>query len=153
MENSYSVNQTQPDLLDDYGVNLTRASAGQRFGNFIIDIIVYYGLFIGLGVVFSQILVVLATPLVNLVSLGLYFSLVELIFGGRTLGKMITGTRAVQEDGSPITASQAFARGFSRVVPFEAFSALGSGTYPWHDRWSHTYVIDIKESTLPEATV
>lgn len=152
MENSYPVNQTQPDLLDDYGVNLTRANAGQRFGNFFIDIIVYYALFFLLSTLINQILVILITPLVNLVALGLYFSLVELLFGGRTPGKMITGTKAVQEDGSPITSSQAFARGFSRVVPFEAFSALGSGTYPWHDRWSRTYVIDIKESTLPEAT-
>lgn len=79
--------------------------------------------------------------------LGNFF--IDLIFKGSSLGKLITGTRAVREDGSPITASEAFGRGFSRIVPFEAFSALGNNTWPWHDQWSHTYVVDIKDSTLP----
>jgi uncharacterized RDD family membrane protein YckC len=149
MENTYPINQTQPDLLDDYGVNLTRASSGQRLGNFFIDLISYYAILITLGVLYRPFLILVLTPLLPAIGFALYLSLVELIFKGMTLGKLITGTRAVREDGSPITASEAFGRGFSRIVPFEAFSALGSDTYPWHDRWSHTYVVDIKDSTLP----
>jgi uncharacterized RDD family membrane protein YckC len=149
METTYPINQTQPDLLDDYGVNLTRASSGQRLGNLLIDLFSFYAIFIALGLVFRPLLIVIFTPILPAIAFALYLSLVELIFKGRTLGKLITGTRAVREDGSPITASEAFGRGFSRIVPFEAFSALGSGTYPWHDRWSHTYVVDLKDSTLP----
>jgi uncharacterized RDD family membrane protein YckC len=149
METTYPINQTQPDLLDDYGVNLTRASSGQRLGNLLIDLFSFYAIFIALGLVFRPLLILIFTPVLPAIVFALYLSLVELIFKGRTLGKLITGTRAVREDGSPITASEAFGRGFSRIVPFEAFSALGSGTYPWHDRWSHTYVVDLKDSTLP----
>lgn len=149
METTYPINQTQPDLLDDYGVNLTRASSGQRLGNLLIDLFSFYAIFIALGLVFRPLLILIFTPILPAIVFALYLSLVELIFKGRTLGKLITGTRAVREDGSPITASEAFGRGFSRIVPFEAFSALGSGTYPWHDRWSHTYVVDLKDSTLP----
>jgi hypothetical protein len=36
-----------------------------------------------------------------------------------------------------------------RLVPFEQFSALGSPSYPWHDRWTKTIVIDEKLTTLP----
>ena len=28
------------------------------------------------------------------------------------------------------------------MIPFEAFSALGPQTQPWHDRWTSTRVID-----------
>lgn len=149
MENTYAINQTQPDLLDGYGVNLTRASSGQRLGNFFIDLFSFYAIFIALGILYRPILIIILTPILPAIIYALYMSLVELIFKGMTLGKLITGTRAVREDGSPITGSEAFGRGFSRIVPFEAFSALGSGTYPWHDQWSHTYVVDVKDSTLP----
>jgi uncharacterized RDD family membrane protein YckC len=150
METTYQINQTQANLLDDLGLNIVQASTGQRFANFLIDIFSFYGVMITIGVLYQPFLVFIVTPVVSSIALGLYMSLVELIFKGKTLGKLITGTRAVQEDGTPITASQAFGRGFSRIVPFEAFSALGNPSYPWHDRWSHTYVINVRESTLPE---
>jgi uncharacterized RDD family membrane protein YckC len=59
----------------------------------------------------------------------MYMSIVEGIFKGRTLGKMITGTKAVNADGSTISFSTALGRGFSRIVPFEPFSALGNPPY------------------------
>jgi uncharacterized RDD family membrane protein YckC len=79
---------------------------------------------------------------------SVYMALVETIFRGRSIGKFITGTKAVNEDGSSISFTTALARGFARIVPFEAFSALGNPSYPWHDKWCRTYVIDIKDSGL-----
>ncbi len=69
---------------------------------------------------------------------------------GKTIGKYITGTRAVNEDGSKITFSTGFVRGLTRLVPFNALSALGSPTYPWHDKWTNTLVIDEKLSNYSE---
>jgi uncharacterized RDD family membrane protein YckC len=79
---------------------------------------------------------------------GAYMAIIEGIFKGRSIGKFITGTKAVNEDGSNISFTTAIARGFSRIVPFEPFSALGSPSYPWHDKWNKTYVIDIRNSSL-----
>ena len=75
--------------------------------------------------------------------------LVEALFKGKSLGKLITGTRAVNEDGSNLSAKTALLRGLSRAVPFNAFSALGTPSYPWHDKWTNSYVIDEKESNRP----
>lgn len=85
--------------------------------------------------------------ILSLVIYGLLMGIIEGIFKGKTLGKLITGTRAVQNDGSPLTFSKAMTRGLSRMVPFNAFSALGSPCNPWHDRWTDTTVIDEKQST------
>jgi uncharacterized RDD family membrane protein YckC len=61
------------------------------------------------------------------------------LFGGRTLGKLITGSKAVREDGTSLTWKDACLRSLSRMVPFEPFSALGGA--PWHDRWTKTTVV------------
>ena len=76
-------------------------------------------------------------------------STLETLCHGKTLGKWMTGTRAVKQDGTPVDGQTAFLRGFYRLIPFEAFSALGAPSFPWHDRWTKTYVIDERESSLP----
>jgi hypothetical protein len=76
-------------------------------------------------------------------------------FSGRTLGKMITGTRAVNEDGTKLTFGRALGRTLCRYIPFEAFSFLGGNGRPrgWHDRISRTKVISIKKSEQNSPTV
>ena len=146
MENNYAVNAPQENLLDDLGVNLVRASAGQRFLNYIIDGIVFIGILGGLAAVAPALAQIVFFPFMPYITFAVYIGLLESALKGKTLGKLITRTRAVQIDGTPITSGIAFQRGFSRIVPFEPFSALGSDTNPWHDRWTRTYVIDEKES-------
>ncbi len=143
--------------------HLVQASHGKRFANYIVDVIVflifsfilsfvYYSIFPG-----SLDLAESNNPVDNLldnilwaVIMAIFFGLSETLLKGRTVGKYLTGTKTVNLDGTPISAGTAFARGFFRIVPFEALSALGSPCFPWHDKWSNTYVIDIKDSTLPE---
>jgi len=43
---------------------------------------------------------------------------------------------------------KAIAIGFTRIVPFEPFSALGRPSCPWHDKWNDSYVIDIRNSSF-----
>ena len=87
----------------------------------------------------------LADRIVSIFLYGVYMGIVEGLFKGKSLGKLITKTRAVNYDGSKISWSKAFGRGFSKAVPFCVFSALGSPCNPWQDRWTSTMVIDEKQ--------
>ena len=149
----------QEHLLTELETNLVRASTGKRFANYIIDIISFYILAVIVGV-----FIALVSPsyvdeiskinsfvdrIISMIFMGLYMGTIEAITKGRSLGKLITKTKAVMEDGSKISAATAFARGFSRIVPFEPFSALGGSVpNPWHDRWTKTMVIDLSESMI-----
>lgn len=141
--------------------NLVRASQGKRLANYLIDLVVFYICVFIFGIVIALVYpsliayfqdespaVGLLDRVVSLVLYAVFMSLVEAAFEGRSIGKFITGTKAVNLDGSQITASKAFARGFARAVPFCAFSALSTPCDPWQDRWTDTMVIDIKESKL-----
>lgn len=148
------------DILTGFESQLVQASSGKRFANYLIDLVVFYLILFVFGIVLA-----LLSPasindidsfsnssfldeVLSLLLYGMYMFLIELIGKGRSVGKFITGTKAVNEDGSAISAKMALLRGLSRTVPFEVFSALGSPSYPWHDKWTHTYVIDVKRSQL-----
>lgn len=141
--------------------NYERADTGKRLANYIIDIALFYALTFG---VFFTIAVLspstfegidddstgfgLADRILTLCFYAVYMSVIEAVFKGKSLGKLITGTRAVNLDGSKISTSTAFARGFSRAVPFCVFSAFGTPCNPWQDRWTNTMVIDERKSDM-----
>lgn len=153
------IEETTPDLLNNFENHIVRAESGKRLLNYIIDLAFFYILAIGVGI-----FIAIASPssvesltdesnpigdrLLGLVFYGIYMSIVEGLFKGKSLGKLITRTRAVNLDGSRITVGTAIARGFSRAVPFCAFSALGSPCNPWQDKWTDTLVIDEKLSEI-----
>ncbi|HVG11495.1 MAG TPA: RDD family protein [Flavisolibacter sp.] len=135
------------------------ASTGQRFLNYLIDaLIMQYGLgmLTGYLVVTTVVAIdeetayslfgnqssgsfILSTYLISIVNYLMYYTICEKLFRGYTLGKLITGTRAIRTDGQELTIRDAFLRTLSRCVPFEPFSALGNS--PWHDRWTDTMVV------------
>jgi uncharacterized RDD family membrane protein YckC len=149
--------ETTTNYLQDIEPTLVRASAGQRLANYVIDIIAFYVLMIVLGILIGLLAPSLLDSfetgpgfsfidrLVSLLLYALYMFAVEALFKGKSLGKLITKTRAVNTNGSQINASKALQRGFSRAVPFCAFSALGTPCNPWQDSWTDTMVIDEKE--------
>ena len=69
----------------------------------------------------------------------IYYTFCELAFKGYTLGKLITGTKAIRNDGQPLMFKDTLLRSLSRMVPFEVFS--GFGDKPWHDSWTNTTVV------------
>jgi uncharacterized RDD family membrane protein YckC len=153
----------QQHLFADPEYQIVQASGGKRFANYLIDLIVFYLLAFMTGIVIGMLSpdtinsideenteFNIVTNLAFISIFVLYMFGTEAIFKGKTLGKLITGTRAVNEDGSNISIKTALLRGLSRVVPFEAFSALGSPSHPWHDKWTNTYVIDERKSNRPE---
>ena len=148
--------ETESHLSEFLELDVTydRASHGKRLGNYIIDIIGFYIVAIALAIFmafyFPSVLerfdgndtaFSLLDNLITLVLYGIYMGVLETIFKGRSFGKLITGTRTVNLDGSFISPQTAFLRGFCRAVPFNAFSALGSPSNPWHDKWTNTMVV------------
>lgn len=133
------------------------ATQGQRFLNFIIDnIIMRLALTYASGYVVGKTLQIIAPEflykLVDDDKIGLwvlsymiiflnylvYYTLFEKLFRGQTIGKFVTGTRAIRTDGEELTFKDALLRSLSRLVPFEVFSGFG---VPWHDSWTGTMVV------------
>lgn len=65
--------------------------------------------------------------------------LTEFATKGRSLGKLITGTKVVKTDGSELTILDFRKRNFIRAVPFDQLSFLGSKG--WHDNFADTAVV------------
>ena len=157
MENNQP--QEEQHLFDDFHLRVEQASSGKRLANYLVDLVSFYIFMTLISYVIVEISMELAIllygtedegfnlmgQLVWLLLYGMYMGITESIFKGRSLGKLITGTIAVNEDGSRISGQTALLRGLYRAVPFNAFSALGTPTYPWHDKWSKTYVVNYKD--------
>lgn len=140
----------QTNLLEGIVEDQIPAQKELRFVNLLIDTIAYYVLSFLVAIVIgstdTEILPdedgssgSIMLSLFSVLLFILYFGLLEGATNGKTLGKLLTGTRAVKEDGSPITYKDAFLRSLSRLVPFEPLS--GFSHRPWHDRWTDTVVI------------
>lgn len=145
--------QPQQDLLSEFQeeLNPQPVSAGVRFADYIIDFIISY-------IILLIVIRLMAGDSPGVEQAGgfltfigylvylLYYTIMEGAAGGRTIGKMITGSRTIKNDGSNVTWNDALLRSLSRLVPFEAFSALGGN--PWHDSWTQTKVVKNKKQPL-----
>jgi uncharacterized RDD family membrane protein YckC len=137
-----------PQGADGY----TDASKGKRFLNALIDGILFQIIAVVVGLVLGASGKVTAEDLaaaerspllLNLVSILVwvaYYVAMESTTGA-TVGKMLTGTRVIAADGSKPTMKQIIGRSFARLIPFEAFSFLGSKPNGWHDTLSKTRVV------------
>ena len=132
-------------------------SPGVRFVNFIVDRIVMMGIVFVLALIWSAIALSrgekiedsiimqdtlqakLIDYIVTQILTIIYYTISEAATKGRTLGKMVTGTIAITEDGRPFTFKDALLRSLCRVIPFEPFSAFGYR--PWHDSFTKTAVV------------
>jgi uncharacterized RDD family membrane protein YckC len=152
----------QESLLTGIEFNPVIASVGKRFLNYLIDLIVFYVIMFVLGILLvrqiyewrlesGEAAATLKLQLVAIFILLLYYFLCEAFSGGRTIGKFVTGTKVVNEDGTDITMNTALLRTLCRLVPFEPLSTFGGR--PWHDKWTRTYVIDVKQTALQNPTL
>ncbi|TDO78124.1 putative RDD family membrane protein YckC [Flavobacterium chryseum] len=134
------------------------ASNGSRFLNYILDLfaflIIFFlfcialGIFIGLlgGTSLSSWISDMGELGWNLIVFTLFISYYILLEGffGRSIGKFITGTILVDENGQKPSFGTIFKRTLCRLIPFDAFSFLGSDGRGWHDTLSDTYVVNKK---------
>lgn len=150
-------NTNEQDLFEENEfVEYDLASIHQRFLNYLIDsLLMRFAIGYATGYLLGRFLWavspntayewfgeenLLAGYIVALFNHLVYYTICESAFKGYTLGKLITGTRAIREDGNEITFKDALLRSLSRLVPFEPFSIwFGSGL--WHDTWTKTRVI------------
>ncbi|HUH26066.1 MAG TPA: RDD family protein [Flavobacterium sp.] len=70
---------------------------------------------------------------------ALYYFLIENFSKGRSIGKLITGTKVVTLSGEVPTRNTFFRRSLYRLIPFEQFSFVGENG--WHDSISRTIVV------------
>jgi len=135
------------------------ASHGKRLANFVLDYITYFVISIIIGIVLAllDILFGISEPLIwvtemeggigeyllGMVIILMYFLIMETLTG-RSVGKFITGTKILKEDGSELTPQDILIRTLCRFIPFEVFSFLGTPPRGWHDSISKTVVVDIK---------
>lgn len=141
----------QTDLLSEIHeeINHEEVNTGIRFANYLIDIVIFYVLKIAIVFELASVLPITEDAVAYLVSylcFVFYYTLLEGATHGRTIGKMLTGSVAIREDGQPFTFYDAMLRSFSRIVPFEPFSAFGGR--PWHDRWTNTKVIKVNREMV-----
>lgn len=153
--------QEQPSIFENY-LKHTPAANGTRFVNWLIDnLFMRFALtyasaptigFI-IGTFFPEYAyhivyektdwdVFLLAFLIVLFNYVFYYTICEKAFRGYTLGKLITGSRAIRDDGKELTFKDALLRSLARLIPFEAFSGLGDR--PWHDSLTKTMVIQAR---------
>ena len=134
------------------------ANKGKRFANYIIDqigmMLVALVVGTGLGVISESTgnteWIYDEDPITSRLTdwgLGIIISLIyfipfEYFTKGKTLGKLVTKTRAIHVNNERLDIGTTAVRTLCRLVPFEAFSYLGNSDRGWHDRWSKTRVIE-----------
>lgn len=117
------------------------ASILRRLSNHLIDNVVIQiisGVFFASGVYSESVLMSIVGSFIYLIG---YYVICESVWG-RTVGKLVTGTKVVDKDGNKPSLLRILGRSFARWIPFEALSFLTSG-FPigWHDSLSKTYVV------------
>ena len=152
----YQENESEVLTDIEQEIYMDPVSKGVRFTNYIIDLIslcaVIFAVFIIWALVnyshFEQFVNNLQKDtlsaklwqiLLNVVITGGYYTIFETATRGRTIGKFVTGSIAVTEDGNPLTFKTAFLRSICRLIPFELVSGLFDR--PLHDKISKTIVI------------
>lgn len=138
------------------------ASKSNRFANYIIDrilfslILVIFIVVVGLiaDLVGSETIVQflmdleyvdpILDRLITAISIIILYMIIESLTQ-RTVGKLITRTKVVLENGEKPSVETIIIRSLCRIIPFEPFSFLGSSSRGWHDTISKTYVVEIRK--------
>lgn len=133
------------------------AAVWQRLVNFVIDVVAFYALMAVLGIIAGMVAVAVnpeSRPSyyggsIQLLFLFAYFLIITLYYTllegskGKTLGKLITKTKSIQVDGTPLGYKKAFLRTLCRFIPFEFISVFFGGLM-WHDQWTYTMTVKDK---------
>ncbi|MBE8725353.1 RDD family protein [Flavobacterium hungaricum] len=137
------------------------ASSGKRFLNYVVDYAATYILAYLFGIAMPFVINILdsfgfTAPgfwyfnlnsfyvfLIGIMLTLLYYFVIE-AFCGRSLGKFVTGTIVVDENGLMPKPKKILIRTLCRLIPFEAFTFFNSSR-GWHDSISDTYVVNKKE--------
>jgi uncharacterized RDD family membrane protein YckC len=131
------------------------ASKGERFLNFIIDLMIIYIIAVCIVATINIIgdvtdsygvsnwvksLSLIENLFFGLIILFFYYAFTEMYFS-RTFAKYFTKTMVVRVDGSKPNTKNFMIRTVSRLNPIDPFSFLGKTERGLHDTLSATYVV------------
>jgi len=143
--NPYQAPRSEVNLdLPNAAATLPDASLGARFANLFIDNIAR-AVFGAIGAVAIRMLGVTSETVGTvflIVSIVGYYIILEALFGW-TIGKLITGTRVVDENDEKPGFWRIIGRTLARFIPFEPFSFV-FGKAGWHDSLSGTRVVRVR---------
>ena len=147
-------------MKDAFYVDKTMCANGwRRFANHLIDSLVYYLIIFLIGVVaglFSEYLGMdgMSVWISEMSGIGelvftysimlLYYIFMESLTQ-KTLGKYITGTIVVMEDGSKPEINVILLRSICRLIPFDGLTFIGEYSRGWHDSLAKSYVVDVNK--------
>lgn len=122
------------------------ASKWRRFFTWVIDYVCYLSMAFVFGVMIYLVFGERGTKamqsipdlLLGVLLLTPYYLFFEGIWG-RTPGKLLCGTRIIDENNRKPNFGTIFKRTLCRFIPFEPLSCLGET--PWHDKISDTRVV------------
>lgn len=135
-------------------VDRHRASKGIRLANYLIDLTAFYIVFFIILTIIAMISPAyrgwlanssdISRRLMGVTSYVLFSCFMEAATGGRSLGKLITGTRVMMTDGQKPSVGNYFLRNIIRgIIVIDQLSFLSENGF--HDSWSNTRVIKIKD--------
>lgn len=124
------------------------APPGARFANWVVDLSAILVLRYPIGLLVARWASDGAARFVResynqyfflLVFLGYYF--VCEATTSRTLGKVLSRTRVVNESGGKPSLSQILGRTLTRLIPLDSFTFFDDAPRGWHDQLPDTYVV------------
>lgn len=129
------------------------ASAARRFWTYVVDLIVIWIGLITLQIAYGIAFGIDALEALNgpkwwgtcIVFYFIYYVTFE-VASGRTVGKVLTGTRVVTANGLALSIPTAIVRTLCRFLPFEPMSFSLGETW-WHDSLSRTQVVHSRGAT------
>ena len=147
------------DSLESIGreLEIIPVDKGTRFINFIVDRVIIFIISFAIGAVLGLIIGIMwpenlsyfdHVPFLHEVFFGvvinfLYYFILETTTG-QSIGKMLTVTKVLTEDGEKPDTKAIAIRSVCRMIPFEPFSFFGSTDLGWHDTISKTIVVKNK---------
>jgi uncharacterized RDD family membrane protein YckC len=153
LEDESHARLNREELLDG---SYTSASTNKRLANYIIDTLVIYLLALGinsvyivlfsegLGLELNESYLLSGLGVFNFLLWALYYLLFEMSTG-KSVGKLITRTRVVNEAGERPSPKQIIWRSLARLIPLDVFSYLDKNPpRGWHDKLSGTQVAEDK---------
>lgn len=151
--NPYASPSAQHHPSDQLDVRQPVVPAAQwaRFSNLVIDQLALFAISFVFGIVVAVVggeqgvamLDGIPGLLIGIPILLFYYFVFEATTS-RTLGKFITGTKVVNQNGQTPTRGQIAARTLCRLIPFEAFSFFGAPPVGWHDSIPKTFVVKVR---------
>lgn len=156
INNLFTQNTNTMDFDNFSAPTYTDATKGVRFANNFIDGIV-------ISILFSIIRPILISEPTDPEDIGAMMAVMGVVIAayllmyfayyvgmeastGKTVGKYVTGTQVLTQDGEQPSGGTIFIRTLCRIIPFEPFSLLFNNyARGWHDNWSETRVVKTRK--------